>query len=479
MKHNKALVFLCASLAFAASACGGGASRSGKTLYVCVYDGGYGTEWLSAISENFEKDTGIHVDFKADATVLDRMDNELKSNPAYDIYMSHDINWRQYAQRDQLEPLDDVYSSQIDIGSGQKTFEQRLVSGAAELSKGKNSADEEHYYKVCWTQGAGGLIYNVDMFEANHWTIPTTYEELGTLCQTIIAANIPLASGRGHVTPIGWAGKDRQYYWDYPVFEWWAQLAGLDKVNTVKKYLGPDGSKEKGYEMYNPDTYYKEFIEAYGMWYDLIALNKNYSLSGSDGADLAKIQSAFINGEVAMIPYAHWAKFELQKAAGGALPFNIAMMETPKVNATAQKVNYNVGFGDSMIVPSKIADDSKEMAKEFIKYLAKPESSRLFVEKSQGAFLAFDYSDVQLGSLTSDTYISSVYKKITESTNFNIVSTNPIAYQIANTVMPWIENVYYYAPAFNKPADYTPAIVGNTVYNAAVKGWPVWLRQIG
>ena len=208
---NKKIAFvplLALSGLMSLSACGGGKQRSGSedTIYVCVYDGGYGTDWIKTIAEDYERDTGIHVEWDADQSILQRLTSELK-NPSYDIYMSHDITWQQYAAQGLLENLDSLYSDTVE--GTNKTFKQRLCPGAEEFSK-----YDGHYYKVCYTRGAGGLVYNMDMFEANGWTVPTTYDELMQLCKDIVAADISV--GLDTVVPIAWSG-DREYYWDYTI----------------------------------------------------------------------------------------------------------------------------------------------------------------------------------------------------------------------------------------------------------------------
>jgi hypothetical protein len=87
------------------------------------------------------------------------------------------------------------------------------------------------------------------------------------------------------------------------------------KIDTVTKYMGPTGKYADGYEMYNPTSYYKEFMQAYGMWYDLIANNSANSMASSYSATLASAQANFVNGKSAMIPYAQWAKYELSAIA--------------------------------------------------------------------------------------------------------------------------------------------------------------------
>jgi N-acetylglucosamine transport system substrate-binding protein len=446
-------------------------------IWICVYDGGYGTEWLKDISESFTAETGIKVHYDADTSILDRIQSALKDGGDYDIYMSHGINWQNFAANGWLADLDDLYETDVD-GYTDTTFQDRLVSGAADLSKCAGADGTDHYYKVPYTQGAGGFVYNVDMFKENGWSVPTTYDELVTLCQTILSDKVAVPDSRETVVPFAWSGKDRQYYWDYPMFEWWAQLAGLDKIDMVKEYLGPDGKYADGYEMYNPETYYKEFMEAYSMWWDLIANTSDNSVSGSYAATLSTAQANFVNQKAAMIPYAQWAKYELEQIAdNNTLGFDIAMMKTPKAVSTAADVNYMVGFGDSMIIPSNSSNIA--LAKKFLAYLATEEACKTFVKDSNGAFLAFDYNSVDLSDLEStDTYIKSIHEKLS-TTDFSLVSDNPITYRNTNAVMPWVNNDYYYQSACSDPNSYTAAIVGADVYSTAQQNWTTWLRNAG
>ena len=449
--------------------------RKSDELYVCVYDGGYGTEWIAKVAEDYEAATGVKVVWEADQSILDRMTSDLES-PSYDVYMSHDISWQQYAAKGLLEQLDDLYEEEVDCGeAGQIKFVNRLCAGAAEVS-----SFQGHYYKSCYTQGAGGLVYNIKMFQDNNWEVPRTYDQLLALCQTIVAANLK-TENLTKVVPIAWSG-DREYYWDYPVFEWWAQLGGLDAINAYKAFKGPDGKNSTGYEVFNPNGMHREFMQAYDMWYQLIAANSSFYNSKPQDAKLTTATSLFASGAAAMIPYAQWAKWEIQNNSGITLDFDIAMMKTPRANSSVTTdYNYNVGFGDSIVIPSNIPDTSKRLAKDFLKYLASPAGCKTFVDKARGAFLAFDYSKVDLGDLLNDPYIASINARLTECTNFNLVSTNPIAFINAAALMPWINNEYYYtkAVAFPSDAQYQKEAVGNALYNKAKDSWSSWMKKAG
>ncbi len=283
------------------------------------------------------------------------------------------------------------------------------------------------------------------------------------------------------IVPIAWSGADREYYWDYIVFEWWAQLGGKSAIDAYKAYKGNDGKYTTGYQVYDPENNHKEFVQAYNLWHQLIAQNPSFSNTNPQSTKLVSANSMFASGKAAMIPYAQWAKHEIQENSGINFNFNIAMMKTPKVSSTAKDYNYNVGFGDSIIIPSNIPEESKAMAKDFLRYLAGKEACKTFVDKANGAFLAFDYSIVDLGDLLNDTYTASIYSKLTTCTNVNITSMNPVAYINSASIMPWIGNVYYYSKAFAAPTDakYQATTVGNNIYNTARSSWTSWCRIAG
>ncbi len=471
MKLRKVLMLPLSVLTLACTlaSCGGESNVSDNELRIVVYDGGYGAEWLDKIAADYEAKTGIKVVADVDSTILDRLEDQLENVSDYDIYMSHDINWQNFAARGLLANLDDLYTRKVE-GYENTTFQDRVIDGAIDYSKAEGKDGETHFYKVCYTQGAGGFIYNMDMFKENNWEVPETYQELVKLCKKINDAQIQIEGSRNTVKPFAWSGTDRQYYWDYIVFEWWAQLAGDAKIEDFKKFASP--------EVYNPATGYKEFIDAYQMWYDLIAINKDNSTADSYSQKLISAQAQFANGEVAMIPYAQWAKKEIKNAVGGTLNFDIAMMQTPKATANATDYNYLVGFGDSMIIPENTPN--KELAKDFLAYMATEEACRTFVEKAEGAFLAFDYSNVDLSAIeATDTYIKSVHDKLTKAKGFHLASTNDIAIWNTNVFMPWIENKYFYQSACSAPNDNTPAIVGADIYKRAQSGWATWARNAG
>lgn len=467
---NKKIILLpLAALTLGAVSCGPKGGSSANEISVCFFNGGYGTSWANKVASDFEAETGIKVKVKADGSIDTKIEDMMKK-PRYDIIMSHGINWRTFAARGQLENLNDLYAMENEDG---KTFADRCLDDAKKASK-----IGDDYYKVCWTRGAGGFVYNVDMFKQNHWEVPKTYEELATLCETIYNADIEV--GGDYVVPIVWT-KDRAYYWDYIVYEWWAQLAGIEKIEHFKTFLGDDGTLEKGYEVFNPNTNLSELKQAYQKWFDLIPSHKNYCNANAATVELTTAQSLFISGKAAMIPYAQWAKNEIQENQRVLFPFEIAMMETPKVSSTASGYNYNVGFGDSIIIPKNRDEGAKASAKKFINYLATKKGCKTFVQEARGAFLAFDYSPVDLGDLANDKFVKSVYDKITKCTNFNLDSDAPVARYNSSIIKgAWYNDEYKYTEAFSDPdnTSYQPTTLLETLFSKARSQWPSLISAI-
>lgn len=453
---------------------GSGSSQGGKaqTLSIVAYNGGYGTEWLDDICTEFQKETGIVVTYTPDSNILQKIESQLTDTSDYDIYMSHQLDWQNYASRDLIVGLDDLFASSVDNAGEGGTFADRLLDGSAELCRATNDVTkEEHYYKVPFTQGAGGFVYNVDMFKEHNWSVPNTYDELKTLCSTI------KTSTNNEVVPFAWSSA-RDYYWDYPIYEWWCEMDGLESFNAWNTLKDSDGNYAKGYENFNGETKAKSFKKAYQMWYELVGEDSTNSNSKAYNAPLATAQTLFFNGKAAMIPYAQWAKNEIEKATKKTFTFDVAMMPTPTVSAsTAKHYNFMVGYGDSMIIGKN--SPNIDNAKKFLKFMSTDYACKAFVEKAEGPFLGFDYTNVDLSSIEANsTYIKSLHEILNNSVNFSTWNNNPIVRANGETeVQPWIGNTRYYKEALANPSANSPDTVFTNVYNLAKDNWPTYVRN--
>lgn len=453
------------SVLIAGAGCAPQKSQAG-VVTIGYYDGGYGTAWLDDVIDKYRTETGGEVVYDANSSVLATMESDLRDDNAYDIYISHGIPMERYAASGYLKNLDDLYTEEVSEGV---TFEDRVIDSALEVSK-----YEGHYYKVPYTQGVGGIVYNKTMFEENNLPVPDTYKGLVDLCETIRNKKIEVEDS--YVAPFVWSGNGEEYMWDYLVNEWWAQMVGVDKIEKTVQY--------ESMEVFDPNGNYKEFKQAYSLWYDLIAAEKGNSVSGVEGLTKTTSQAAFKNGLAAMIPNAHWIYNEMSSLDLG---FEMGFMPTPAAPGTTgeTKYNYLVGFGDSIVVSANTPN--YEEVKSFLKFLARPESCASFTEKTNGTFLAFDYSSVTIDSSAvtpqAMTFIQSVKDKLETSVSFSTYSSAKISY-MTNELMTFPGNQYFYTAAYTNSSslingDITPDSVFDYLYSYVQSNWNRWTIMAG
>ena len=136
------MVLVCA---FSFVAC----SKTDWDLKIAVVHKEYGQKWINALARKFEEETGLVVEVEANPNLQSEIANRLQNGSNDDIFFSHGISWELYAARGYLEPLDDLYETEVSDGV---LFGDKVLPQFASASKFNG-----HYYKVAWTNGTGGL----------------------------------------------------------------------------------------------------------------------------------------------------------------------------------------------------------------------------------------------------------------------------------------------------------------------------------
>lgn len=391
-------------------------------LKISFYDGGYGQAWAYALAEKYEAETGVKITVDPSKTLQADIPNMLENGTDSDILFSHGIIWELAALQGKIEPLNDLYEMECDDG----TVKDRILPELLDDCKLKFNGN---YYKLPWTNGAGGLVYNKVLFDKYGWDVPETYEELVALCETIEQAAIVVnpeapAHSRRTIKPFAWSSET--YYWDYLVFDWWAQLEGVDSINNYKKLESAD--------VLDPSKGYK-FPEAVQLWVNLIkphevnGVMRDYSIEGSSGRDYISAQNDFINGYAAMMPCAQWFESEMrdnidpEKCEMILMPAPAAPGAKTDGNGEVIRVNYQVGGGDSIIIPA--CSKNKEEAKRFLAFMCREDNAKLFTERTLGVMLGLVYEDLDG---IAEKYLTSFSKSVFEinmnSVKFNLYSQN-------------------------------------------------------
>lgn len=456
-----------------------------NSLKISVYLGGYGQVWINTLARAFEAENeGVTVTIEANPDLAADIPNRLQNGSKDDLFFSHGINWEYLAVQGLIEQLDDVMQEEVETGV---KLIDKIDSSLLKTAKFNNK-----YYKLPWTNGVGGLVYNAKMFRENGWEVPKTYDELVVLSELIYSSNIKvdptnMKPNAPTIKPFVWSQET--YYWDYLVFDWWAQLSGTEFFSEYTKLESSD--------VFNPTTYPGHY-KALEAWANLVAKNPQYSVEDSVGKQYMAAQMDFLNGFAAMIPNAQWLEMEMfsnidpNKIEMDIMPAPLMANAKTDTEGNPIRVNYTVGAGDSIIIPAKAPN--KALAKKFLLFLAKDENMKIFTEKTNGVLLGMDYSNVDFSESNLSTFSQSIIEINKNSQKFNLYSNSLMKLE-GKVGLEWPpQNLQYYATLFNhyNNRDYlenpeawlaagnemSVSGIFNESYNHIQSNWDKWQSEI-
>ncbi|MGN0813433.1 MAG: ABC transporter substrate-binding protein [Candidatus Coproplasma sp.] len=446
---------------------------SDKTLRIKFFNGGYGRDWIDEMEQKFEAEyPGVDVILTASTNSSDfqtLLENELKGDP-YDIYISHDISWETLGNSGLLANLTDLYATTVYTDATPEEGEDENITFSELLSK--SSLECSYFngnpYKVALVQGGGGIMYNKTMFDKYGWELPTTYDELKSLCDQI------LADTGNRVSPFLCAGSE-EYLWTSLVYDWFIQLAGEEEF---KRLLAGDDKN-----CWNSDEC-PYFEQAMQYWYDLFVLNQDeYMADGFSGTTNITANVAFIEGAVAMMPATAWAANELGADLLEEAQMDVGMFPTPYLenakkdeNGEYIRVTYDVAGRDSIVIAER---GNKELAKEFMLWMSETENAKIFPKNVSGALLGFRY-DIKSLLEEPETYINLTWDRdmltMLGEVDYRTTgySSNPMFILKLVAIMP-VQNVY--TDCFNGKKN--PSSIFDEVWADVNKNWDTWRTQAG
>ncbi len=378
MKINKFL-FPVLLLGCGVAACG--PTTDGKTLNIICINASFGSAWIEELKTVFEtQNPDVKVELKAVYESQQLINQHLASSKNKDdLYISVG-NYKTPAAQNKFLALDDLLEETVD---GVKVKDKISSEYSDSIYFTKSNGSKE-CYRLPFTSGVGGIFYNAKMFADNGWEVPTTYAELMTLCDTINSATIPVAGDPDGITavkPLIYAGTDTDYF-DYTVFDWWGQLAGIDNVKEFLKYESADNFD------YTKNETYAHLKTATEKWRDLF-VSKNV-VPNTNNMKAADAQKQFINGYSAMMFNGDWLYNDsLSYTQSGNFDdtFKLALMKTPTIaDGVENNISYIIGEDQYIAIP-KTAPNA-DLAKEFIKLIISNQGCQIFAEKAHG-FLAY------------------------------------------------------------------------------------------
>lgn len=477
---------LTAVLGLSLAACGGGGDdskkpesvdSSKKQLYVYTYDGGYGHEWLNRVKTEYEKihgDVQIVIDPKKPTS--NNINKNFIKNGKNQVFFAEGQTYYSLLAENAIGDLTEAITSVNPYDN------KKIIDKFTDAQKAYYNVSDK-YYGLPHYAGYMGLIYNIDLFEANGWYIkdgfdtdisaktedmfvknagdakskgpdgkaktsddglPATYEQFVALCDFIASTS--------EVAPLTWTGQYREQYVGYTYQSLVADYEGKDAFSLNFNFDGTandlgriiDGefvkdetptviNNDNGYELARQEGKYRALKFMDDLLGDERFYDRTLATNGNDENTSAMLR--LIEGEAAMLMEGAW--WENEADLGGYYKelgktkndFNMGWMPLPKASAD------KVGRTDTVIdhifslcfTRPDMNEEQRKLANDFIQFV-NSDQMLLDFTKTTGTLKALNYdvSGANLDGLT--TFAKSVIKFASEADVVYPFSNNSLFY---------------------------------------------------
>lgn len=283
-----------------------------QTLDVYYWSSGNGTAYMESILKAFKaKNPEININFTPSSSVEGKDIYQDPDNVTTDIYFTTMSTY--IARKDYLEPLNSVLDMEYDGVKVSSRFDAATINSM--------TTSDGNIYAMPWSNSVTGFVYNASVFEEKGFKTPKTTDEFVTLCAQIFSAGL---------TPF------IQYadYWNYPIFVWMAQYAGVENFN---KYWNGVYTDENGVEKENDISLFKDNVakkEALKLLPDLLS-PKGYTVTGTNSLSHTVAQTKFLAGQAVMMPNGSWMENEMKNSSS---KYTFKMMKYPVISALGEKL---------------------------------------------------------------------------------------------------------------------------------------------
>lgn len=487
-----AMVAVLALSTFGLAGCGKKGPEEG-VLSIRYHIGGFGEAWLESARTKFLAANPDVKDIVLDGQDVHLRENVgmyIKSGDSPDIVMTQNMAWAQLVLEGYIEPLDDVYATEVQTSEGKRTIYDYLDDDFADYGMMQRIAGQGdmHAWVLPWSILTCSIAYNVDYLESTprastggNWTAaPATVDELYEYVADVNRRN-------DGVVPFAWGG-DGLNWMLFPAYVWWAQLQGVDESK-----IDGQGSYYDFWEFQSPEVYKQDgisqsldiirnlLVDGNGNW-------KN-SLDRPDGLSTLDVETAFYDGKAAMCFAGSWLENEM-----GGYPrkdnFEMRMMRTPKADPDDNTLINNANAGDIMLIPKNALN--KDIAKRFLTFLC---SEEMLVEFSDftGMMRPFEYDPTELSTKTYSGFAESCFDLYLNS-DYNLFEFPKNAAKKIQDDPEFQTYIYTYKrpelfqevtlnTAITRLKTHTGAYVmwqnNDSVYELVKKEFPKWKTELG
>lgn len=408
------------------------ASNDDNSLEVYLWNAGYGYEWLEVLLQDFGQQAWVKEKYPNYQyfTVIndqntygqDRM--AAGSSNTIDLFMTGDMD-AYFGSGDLVDLKEVVFEKEVP-GENVLYKDKMLPAIYSSLGYTPYGEDKTYYETTPWTMGVGGIVYNKTLFEELGLTVPRTTDELFEMMDTVKSWN-----GTKAAYPYTYSYIASQItYADYmfPVF--WAQYEGLDNYTNFQNAIDEEGVHNSINILYQ-----KGRLEAWKVWENLLTEANGYYDRSSPNRDFISGQSYLLLRRGLFMTSGDWFSNEMKDLAEGykAEGYNdvVSMMKTPIVSAIKDKLTtiktdellrqvideIDSGATSSAISGVSQADfdrvreargvmmtnnssshtvipsnaSAKELAIDFLRYMATDKANELYATYTSGGKLPFQY----------------------------------------------------------------------------------------
>lgn len=477
------LVVCMAALALAG--CGKGSSKKKvdntvedtKNLYIMTMDNGYGTEFVTALAEAFEKkNEGVKVHIEIVPNGSTKVVETIKNTEGNDIDIYFNASPHATAEQvkyawngeQALRDMTYLYDSLIpgeDVTLGEKvnqSYKRNLKT------KGRTTEDtsDDVYYGVPEMDALMGLFYNETVIDnalgKGNWSVPNTTDELIALCKRL------KEKGCYFLMPGGIDGFSKSL-----IPTWWAQYEGYENYLKFYEGVGYDTSKNREVENSNYIFAQPGRKAALDVSYDLVNYETGYATPNAIEISVSVLndyQSRFFisKNNYAFYPCGSWLGNEVKSNSGLEYDSVVKMMKTPVIssiidstdsysgsdakklpNVTSDKIlsqvisyvdgkgelpagvteeeveiirearSFAVGGSGGLVCPAY--SNAKKLADDFLLFMASDEGLKIAKKQSYGNFLGYAYDYEEL-----DAFESSVHDVLSGATYVKDFAYHPL-----------------------------------------------------
>ena len=310
-----------------------------NTLEIFISNFGYGTDWLDDMIVKFENQTWVKEKYpelnipKPKSNSDREYPGDAISSPnanTVDLFFTCMSFAGNYDKTDSsgnsfFADLSDVYSSKVPGES--VTVADKMLDSYYASKKHIDKNGNEKYYSMSWVNGYMGLLYNATLtaeYLGADYQLPRTTIELEQMATEI--------KGKQKVPFIS---ASKVSYWTQVFQTWWMQYEGV--TNFDNYFKGVDKYGEYNVSIFS-QTGRLRALEALE---SLISRDKGNNHPDVTTLEFTAAQSKYLLGEAIMMPNGDWFENEMRSNyAEDKNHYEIKFMQTPIISAINETLSY-------------------------------------------------------------------------------------------------------------------------------------------